>query len=269
MPQSRPPVVTLMTDFGTTDHYVGTMKGVICNLVPGAILIDISHEIPGHDISAASFLLQSSYHYFPTRTIHLCVIDPGVGSSRRNIIVSAGHYLFVAPDNGILSGLYDREKEFRVFDITSEHFFLKPVSKTFHGRDIFAPVAAWLARGVAPSKFGREIEDPVRLEIPKVKRSGEREFHGAILHVDRFGNLVSNFPHEDMEKAVLRKKLKFTFQVGTGQISQYRQSYSEGSMDEIFAISGSSGYVEFSKRNGSASETTGASRGDPVRLLFG
>jgi S-adenosylmethionine hydrolase len=268
MNSHKHPIVTLITDFGLSDPYVASMKALILEAEPSAALVDISHEVPAHDILAGNFLLQASFSFFPPHTVHLCVIDPGVGGVRRPIIVSTDKYLFVAPDNGILSCAFESEGSFRTFEITADHYFHKPISKTFHGRDVFAPVAGWLAHGIEPFNFGPEISDPVRLELPKVRRASEHEFVGAILHIDRFGNLISNFPAADMEKVVERGRPSFQFLVENQMISQYRNSYSDAAPGELFAISGSSGYVEFSVREGSAAALTHAQRNSLVRLLF-
>ena len=265
-PQTQ--LITLLTDFGLQDHYVASMKGVILDIMPQAVLVDLGHDIAPGDVWAAGFLLHAAYACFPSHTIHLCVVDPGVGTARRPIIVTTEHHWFVAPDNGLLTPVFDREKEFRVFEITAEHYFRKPVSRTFHGRDLFAPVAAWMARGIEPFRFGNEIGDPVRLDWPRVRRAAENEFAGAILHVDRFGNLISNFPAQDMEKVVERGNIAFQYWIKDQLIQAIYGSYAEAPAGQLFAICGSSGYVEFSVRNGSAAAATGASRGDPVRLLL-
>jgi S-adenosylmethionine hydrolase len=268
MSQPHAPLITLLTDFGLQDHYVASIKGTILDIMPQAVLVDMCHEVPARDIWAAGFLLQAAYSCFPPHTIHLCVVDPGVGTSRRPIIVTTEHHWFVAPDNGLLSPVYEREKDFHVFEITAEHYFRKPLSRTFHGRDLFAPVAAWLARGIEPVRFGNEVNDPVRLDWPRVRRSADNEFVGAVLHVDRFGNLVTNFPAQDMEKVVERGNLAFQYLVKEKPVSLFYRAYAEAPPGEVFAISGSSGYVEFSVRDGSAAAASGAVRGDIVRLLL-
>ena len=163
------PIVTLTTDFGLNDHFVGTMKGVILKIVPNAEIVDICHSVQAFDILDGALALAQAYSYFPPRTVHLVVVDPGVGSARRPIIANSEEQNFVAPDNGVLSLMYAREERLSVRHVTSEHYFLQPLSNTFHGRDIFAPVAAYLAKGVDHEKFGEEITDFVRFNAPRPK----------------------------------------------------------------------------------------------------
>ena len=194
-PMKRP-VISLLTDFGSSDHYAGTMKGVMLDICPKAQLIDITHDIPAYAIAEAAFTLAQAWRYFPEGTVHLVVVDPGVGSSRRPIIAEAGGHFFVAPDNGVLTMVFDVVKNCRVREITASGFFRKPVSHTFHGRDIFAPVAARLARGITPARFGTRIQDPVRAGFSRPIQNGPKRWTGSVLKVDRFGNLVTNFDSE-------------------------------------------------------------------------
>src|SRR6266576_6341764 len=163
------PIVTLTTDFGLNDHFVGTMKGVILKIVPNAEIVDICHSVQAFDILDGALALAQTYSYFPTRTVHVVVVDPGVGRARRPILASSDKYNFVAPDNGVLSLMYAREERLNVRHITSEHYFLQPLSNTFHGRDVFAAVAGWMSKGVEVTKFGDEITDFVRFGAPKPK----------------------------------------------------------------------------------------------------
>src|SRR5690348_14786300 len=179
------PIVTLTTDFGSNDHFVGTLKGVILDIVPEAAIVDICHSVQAFDILDGALALAQAYAYFPSRTVHLVIVDPGVGSARRPIIASSEQYNFVAPDNGVLSLMYARESRMSVRHITSEHYFLQPVSQTFHGRDIFAPVAAYLAKGVDQGKFGDEVTDYVRFNAPKPKAVDDKTLRGVVLRVDR------------------------------------------------------------------------------------
>ena len=166
------PTITLTTDFGLNDHFVGTLKGVILSIVPDANIVDICHSVQAFDILDGALALAQSYAYFPPRTVHLVVVDPGVGSARRPIIATSELHNFVAPDNGVLSLMYAREQRLSVRHITAEHYFLQPISNTFHGRDIFAPVAAYLAKGVDQEKFGDEVTDYVRFNAPRPKAAG-------------------------------------------------------------------------------------------------
>ena len=191
------PIITLTTDFGTNDHFVGVMKGVILDIVPEAEIVDICHAVQAFDVLDGALTISQAYSYFPTRTVHVVVVDPGVGTARRPILASSDKYHFVAPDNGVLSLVYAREERMHVRHITSEHYFLQPVSNTFHARDIFAPVAAYLAKEVDTLKFGEEVEEYVRFSAPKPKAVDANRLRGVVLKVDRFGNLITNITPQD------------------------------------------------------------------------
>src|SRR5687767_15442086 len=185
------PVIALLTDFGTRDHYVGTMKGVALGICPDATLVDISHELPPHDVMAAALELAASYRYFPAGTIFLVVVDPGVGSSRRGLAAEAGEYKFVAPDNGVLSIVLDEQPARRVVELTERRYARPTVSRTFEGRDRLAPAAAWLAKGVELTALGRPASNVQRLDIPRIRESAGG-IDGEVVRVDRFGNLITN-----------------------------------------------------------------------------
>ena len=240
----------MLTDFGTVDYFVGAMKGVVLSINPKAVVVDITHEIPAQDIAAGAFTLLAAYDVFPAGTIHVAVVDPGVGSARRPIAVSAGHHLFVGPDNGLFTHIYDREPSFEVFHVTASQYFREPVSHTFHGRDIFAPVAAALSTGVEASSLGPRISDPVRLSLPATP---------AIIHIDHFGNLVTNLTRD-----VLPKDARLL--VNGKWITAYRSFFGEESSDQPFAIWGSAGFLEIAVINGSAAEFLGAKRGDYIKV---
>ena len=195
MSESR--VVTFTTDFGLSDPFVGILHGVVLNIHPETTIVDISHAVPSYDVLDGAWTIAQAYRFFPPRTVHVVVVDPGVGGARRPIIVETDDYVFVAPDNGVLSLVEAREPKFSVRHITAERYFLQPVSQTFHGRDIFAPVAGWLSKGVAPAEFGPEISDYVRLPLPAVERVGENSLRGVVLKVDKFGNLITNISEQD------------------------------------------------------------------------
>src|SRR5579871_4503494 len=182
------PILTLTTDFGLSDHYVGVMKGVILSICPRARIVDISHGVGAYAIAEGAFTVAQSYPYFPRGAVHVVVVDPGVGTARRPILAQAAGQFFVAPDNGVLSMIYSRESA-KVRMIASDRYFLRPVSNTFHGRDIFSPVAAHLAAGVRPAQFGKLIEDYLRLNFEMPVRTGRRAWTGTILKIDRFGNM--------------------------------------------------------------------------------
>ena len=238
-------VITLLTDFGTADYFVGAVKGAILSVNPQAVIVDLSHEIPPQDIEAGAFTLLAAYKTFPAGTIHVGVVDPGVGSERRPIIVSANEQFFVGPDNGLFTYICDRELSHRVVHVTSERYFRPHPSTTFHGRDIFAPVAAALSNGVALEEFGSRIDDAVRL--PSL------ETPLRIIHIDRFGNCVTNIRRAEKSLVV------------NGQtISEFREFYGEGDDESLFAILGSAGFLEISVNGGSAAKRLGAKCGDPV-----
>jgi hypothetical protein len=192
----RPPILTLTTDFGASDHYVGAMKGVILGICPQARIVDICHDVTPFQIAEGAYVIAQAYDCFPKKTVHVVVVDPGVGTARRPILVEAAGQYFVGPDNGVLSMAYSRGKH-KVRLIANDRYFRQPVSATFHGRDIFAPVAAHVAAGVPPSRVGKPIEDYLWPEFAKPQRSGERTWSGSILKIDRFGNVVTNFHVRD------------------------------------------------------------------------
>jgi len=238
------PVITLLTDFGTADYFVGAVKGAILSVNSNVCIVDITHEIPAQDIEAGAFMLLAAYKTFPRGTIHIGVVDPGVGSARRPIIVTANDQFFVGPDNGIFSYI----SAHRTFHVTATEYFRPDPSSTFHGRDIFAPVAAALSTGVAPEQFGAEINDDVRL--PSL------ETPLRIIHIDRFGNCVTNIRRETFEGNSLK--------INGKTISAVRNFYGEASAGELFAIWGSAGFLEISINGGSAAQILGAKRGDSV-----
>src|SRR6266404_4754928 len=182
-------LITLTTDFGQSDHFVGTMKGVILGIAPRARIVDITHEIAPYELNEAAFVIAQAWHYFPKGTIHVVVIDPGVGSARRPILAEAGGQFFVAPDNGVLSMIYDTAPH-KVRVISNPKVTSKNISRTFHGRDIFAPAAAHLARGTPPATFGKRIDDFLRNYLVKPQQQARRVWGGSILKIDRFGNLI-------------------------------------------------------------------------------
>ncbi len=240
MREGRNPIIALLTDFGLEDAYVGTMKGVIYNINPSAQLVDICHNITAHSIQQASFALSSSYKYFPEGTIYLVVVDPGVGGSRRAIILKTPQYLFVAPDNGVLSFIAEEECE-EVVEITNASYFLKDVSNTFHGRDVFAPVAAHLSLGINIYNFGPRLEDIERftLSSPHILPNGD--IIGRIVYIDRFGNLITNISSEILS---LYSSERVVIEIRGIKIYNISSSYSSVSKGEPVALIGSSGNLE-------------------------
>ena len=256
------PIITLTTDFGLLDHYVGTMKGVLLGICPRAQLVDLSHEVRAYEIPEAAYLLAQAYRFFPPKTVHLVVVDPGVGTSRRPILAEAAGQFFVAPDNGVLTMIFSRETH-KVRHVTAAKYFLKPVSNTFHGRDIFSPVAANIASGVPPARFGKLIQDYLRLNFEKPVRTGRRVWTGSILKVDRFGNMITNFHRDDFPDLETRS---FAIAVGPRTVSTLARNYSEAGLGEVFAIIGSSGYLEISANQDSAARLLGCAPGAPAEL---
>ncbi len=261
-------IITLLTDFGLQDYFVAAMKGVMLSLNPDLALVDISHLIPPQDIFGGAFTLGQAYICFPPGTIHLAVVDPGVGTARKALAVSAGGHFFVAPDNGILTYVFRENEDFLAYQITAEHYFRKPVSSTFHGRDIFAPVVAWLSRDIPLQQFGVLIRDPVRLKIPVFTRVRNGLFQASILAVDKFGNLVTNVMPEDLPVYSAPDKYSCKVLAGRQEITSFRQTYGEGTSGEIFIVPGSTGYLEIVVRNGSAASLLDLKSGASIEIVL-
>jgi S-adenosylmethionine hydrolase len=247
------------------------MKGVMLGICPDAQLVDISHEITPFAIPEAAFTLEQAWPCFPKGTVHLVVVDPGVGSARRPILVEAGGHLFVAPDNGVLTMLYESTMKHRDREITASRYFRDPVSQTFHGRDIFAPVAAQLARGILaakfdPARFGKRIKDAVRLDFAKPVRRGPKRWTGAVLRIDRFGNLITNFDSNAWRQLSERA---FEMKIGTRSVGKLAPHYAGMPAGELFAIAGSAGYIEISMDQASAAAAVDARPGKLVELRLG
>jgi S-adenosyl-L-methionine hydrolase (adenosine-forming) len=258
------PILTLTTDFGLTDHYVAAMKGVILGICPQAQIVDIAHQISPFEITEGSYVIAQAWKWFPKKTVHVVVVDPGVGSARRPILMEAGGHYFIAPDNGVLSMIYNREKH-KVRLISNERWFRKPVSHTFHGRDIFAPSAAHIAAGARPSLAGKLIEDYLRPTFTKPVRGGKRTWNGQVLKIDHFGNLITNFHTDDFPDLERRN---FSMSVGPCEVTVLARNYTETSPGELFVIAGSSGYYEVSINQGSAAKRIGCAAGGPVELML-
>ncbi len=258
-------IITLTTDYGTNDHLVGTLKGVLLKINPDLTIVDITHHVNAFDLLDGALTIGAAYSYFPPRTIHLVVVDPGVGTERRPLLVTAQNQYFVAPDNGVLSLVYEREKDnLAVRHASAEHYYLQPVSKTFHGRDIFAPVAAWLSKGWQTSAMGEEIEDYQRFVLPKPKEV-DGGTQGVVLRIDAFGNVMTNFRAEDLpESAQNGGGLKLM--VGTHSVSKLVETFAKGGADEPVAYLGSSGYVEIAINKANAARKLAVGRGTAVTL---
>jgi S-adenosylmethionine hydrolase len=257
-------IITLLTDFGTADYFVGALKGVILSANPRATIVDITHEIPAHDVRAGAYTLLAASGSFPAGTIHVAVIDPGVGSARRAILAECGSRLYVGPDNGLFSYVCERAGAARVRHLTNRKFFRDEVSATFHGRDVFAPVAAALSAGVEPREFGEEIGDWVRLPPLAPRALDDGTIEATIIHVDRFGNCVTNLTRDTLSDERIARGA--TLAVGDQPIRRFRRFYADGEGDarEPFAIWGSAGFLEISALRASAADILGARRGQTV-----
>ncbi len=261
-------ILTLLTDFGLRDHYVGAMKGVILGINPSVNLVDLTHLVTPQDIHSGAFTLGQAYRWYPERTIHLAVVDPGVGTDRRALAVSAGGHYFVAPDNGLLSYVLEREEDATAYEITADHYFCKPLSSTFHGRDVFAPIAAWISRDIPLHQLGPVCENPVRLKIPALKRVRDSLIQGAVLAVDQFGNLVTNLRPEDIPAfAGVARPCRVL--AGHREITAFHKTFGDGAAGEVFLVPGSAGFVEIAVRNGSAASLLNLSAGAPIGVVLG
>lgn len=262
-------IITLTTDYGTRDAFVACMKGIILKTNPQAQIIDITHEIAPQDIWEAAFTLKSAYAQFPKGTIHLAVVDPGVGSGRRPIIVITEGYYFVGPDNGLFSLIYRDAERVRVHHITASHYFIANPGPTFHGRDIFAPVAASLTKGIPSGNFGDEITDFVKLNVPVPKRS-ENSIDGHVVHADRFGNVITNITYKDIQSLIPEGATmgQVAVTVTGKEIKGLRKFYAEAATGEPSAIINSSGQLEIFLYRQNARTTLSIKRGEAIRLTL-
>jgi S-adenosyl-L-methionine hydrolase (adenosine-forming) len=257
------PVITFTTDFGTSDHLVAAMKGVVLSVNPLARLVDINHNVVPFDILDGALSIAAAYRYFPSRTIHVVVVDPGVGTERRPLLVSGEKQYFIAPDNGVLSMIFANETCV-VRHITAEHYFLSPVSPTFHGRDIFAPTAAWLSKNWQTEAFGEEITDYVKFTVPK-PRASETSLKGVVLRVDAFGNMITNLTAKDIP-AENTASGTIHLAVNGKAVRKISQTFASGNPGEPIAVIGSSGFLEIAVNRGNAARTLAANRGAEVTL---
>ena len=255
-------LITFTTDFGLSDHFVGVMKGVVAGIAPQARVIDISHGITPYNVTEAAFVIAEAWPYFPKGTIHVVVVDPGVGSSRRPILAEGGGHYFIAPDNGVLSMVFDAAPH-KIRAITNPKFMRREISRTFHGRDVFAPAAAHLAKGAKAAAFGKLIQDYVRNWITRPSGHGKGVWRGTILKIDRFGNLITNFAARDFADIKVRP---FEVRAGTHRIHRLALTYAETDVGDLFVIVGSSGYLEIAVNQASAAGLIGCNAGAPVEL---
>ena len=266
---AEPRIVTFTTDFGLQDAFVGIMHGVVLNIEPQTRIADVCHSVASYDVLDGAWTIAQAYRFFPPRTAHVIVVDPGVGSERRPILAETENYVFVAPDNGVLSMVEAREPKFTVRHITSERYFLTPISQTFHGRDVFAAVAGWLSKGIDPADFGPEITDYVRLPLPSVEHIGDNSLRGMVLKIDKFGNLITNIGEHEAPELFAPAVPPLSILISGETITRLCRSYAEGAEGEYFAIVGSSGYLEIAARQTSAAQKLSANVGSPVGIVFG
>jgi S-adenosylmethionine hydrolase len=257
------PIIALLTDFGVKDHYAGTMKGVVLGLCPDVTLVDITHDIPAHDVLTGALELAASCKYFPAGTIFVAVVDPGVGSARRGLIVDTGDYRFVAPDNGVLTAVLREHKPKRVVELTERRYARPTVSRTFEGRDRFAPAAAWLARGTEPTAMGRPVTNWLQLEIPE-PHLDETALIGEVLLVDRFGNLVSNIDRRRFEQ--FRQDGTIRIAIDGQTVDRLVATYAEAPAGTVCALFGGSDHLELAVNGGSAAEQLHLGRGAAIRI---
>lgn len=257
--------IALLTDFGLDDNYVGVIKGVILKINPRLHIVDVGHLILPQDICQAALSLKSSYRYFPKKTIFLAIVDPGVGSKRRAIILQTPDYTFVAPDNGILSLAAECEPRFRITEITTTKYFLKPLSRTFHGRDIFAPTAAYLSLGMSPKKFGKPLTTLTRLKLPKPMINFKtRALTAEIIAIDRFGNLTTNIEEKDLHTL----KNNFRIKINNRTIIGLADSYAQMKKHQPLGVINSAGYLEIAVNCGSAEKVLRAAKGTRLTVIF-
>lgn len=259
-------LITLLTDFGTSDYFVSAMKGVILSINPDVRVVDITHEIPAQDIEAAAFTLLAAHSSFPSGTIHVAVVDPGVGSARRAILAECGGQFFVGPDNGILSYVCEGKTQARIFNVTNKAYFRASVSSTFHGRDVFAPVAAALSTGTDPTEFGKQITNPARLAPLTPEKSKNGTVKARIIHIDHFGNCITNLTPRELTEQMITDG---AYLVANGtKVKSFRHFFSEQSArgKEVFGIWGSAGFLELAAKDKSAAKILKTKRGQSVVL---
>ncbi|MDR4505590.1 MAG: SAM-dependent chlorinase/fluorinase [Candidatus Scalindua sp.] len=259
------PTITLITDFGLQDGYVGVMKGIITGINPSANIIDISNMIENQNIFQAAYILNSSYKYFPKGTIHIVVVDPGVGSERKILCLKTDDYLFLAPDNGALSFVTTDTKSFSFTSVTNKEFFLTEPSNTFHGRDIFAPVAAYLSKGTNHQKLGEKIDKIRKIDLPKPIRSPGGTLTGEVIYVDHFGNLITNITSKIINRMQVKSQ-KLSIIAGEKRIDKISTSYTDVKEKEVLAIIGSTGFLEISVNQGNAENILALQKGDKLIL---
>ncbi|HEV3485499.1 MAG TPA: SAM-dependent chlorinase/fluorinase [Vicinamibacterales bacterium] len=257
------PVIALLSDFGSRDHYAGTMKGVMLGICPDVTFVDITHDVPAHDVLEGALQLAAAFRYFPSGTIFLAVVDPGVGSARRGIAAEAGDYRFVGPDNGVLTAAFREAAPKRVVELTERRYARPTVSRTFEGRDRFAPAAAWLAKGIQLTALGRPVSDYQRLEIAAPEVSDDL-LRGVVLRVDRFGNLVTNMDRRTFEAFARGAGVQIV--AGGSRVGRLVATYADIPAGEICALFGSTDHLELAANSGSAADRLTLGRGAVVEV---
>lgn len=260
------PIIALLSDFGSRDHYVGTMKGVILGICPDATLVDITHEIPPHDVMDGALELAAAYRYFPAGTIFVAVVDPGVGSARRGIAADTGDYRFVCPDNGLLTAVVRESPPKKIVELTERRYGRPTVSRTFEGRDRFAPAAGWLAKGIQLPALGRNVPEIQRIEIPQAEVTDDA-IGGAVLRVDRFGNAVTNVERRTFEKFARDGAVQIT--AGGATVGRLVATYADIQNGEVCALFGSTDHLELAANAGSAADVLSLARGAAVDIRRG
>lgn len=261
-----PHLITLTTDFGLTDGFVGVMKGVILSINPQAQIVDITHDIAPQNIQQGAFLLENSVPYFPAAAIHVCVVDPGVGSTRKPLALQIGETIFVGPDNGVLSLAVERLESnlaarARAFHLNNPRYWLPRVSNTFHGRDIFSPCAAHLSRGVPLEEIGEPVDEWIRLPSPKPLRGVKGRLVGHVIYIDRYGNIISNVSETDIRSLGSRN---LCVEIAGREIRGLMRTYSDVAPGEFAALIGSPWKLEVAQREGNAAKALGVEVGDEV-----
>ena len=257
------PVVALLSDFGTRDHYAGTMRGVVLDICPAATLVDVTNDIPPHDLQAASLELAAAYRFFPAGSIFLVVVDPGVGSARRGLAADTGSHRFVAPDNGVLSNVFLESPPREVVELTERRYARPTVSRTFEGRDRFAPAAAWLARGIRLSALGRPVRDYVTLDLPAIE-VGDGAIVGSVVRIDRFGNLVTNIDRRHFERLAATGGIDI--EVGGHAVGRLVETYADIGPGEVGALFGGTEHLELAANAASAGGRLDLRVGATVRI---
>ena len=257
------PVIALLTDFGTRDHYAGTIKGVALSICADATLVDITHDIPPHDVVAGALELAAAYRYFPPGTIFLVVVDPGVGSARRGIAADTGDFRFIAPDNGALTAVLDETPAKRIVELSERKYARPTVSRTFEGRDRFAPAAAWLAKGIDLAALGRAARTIQRLDLPQPRATGDT-LTGEVVRVDRFGNLITNIDRRSFDRL---SGGAIEIRIGSVQVSQVVSTCADAPLGDVCALFGSTDHLEIAANGSSAADRQSLGRGAAVQIV--